>query len=587
MLRLASLGLGDSKKLRKYDISQRRYRTTRSSVPQSAIKDAQSLMVKECIKSYTSSWNVIHYKYSAYSGNYLQLPSKSIAGSNSSLPEQVFEVDAEAEGREESFKRRYFYLKQQADKTYILEFHKDDKKLEPKGSIFLDSAIEVIKNAKRGKNTFQIQMQDKNIYLLATETEGDLDDWVNTLCKVIQNNDMGRKVIDKGKEKELKKCKPPDRGDESPEVAMYREQFEPFFISLCLYDARAKEKISEDFHYDPNSDVIRSMIPKDILYALDMLNDNTNTIGNKTLEPELNGIDPKWIAYPNTAVFSVVDPHPDIYLVARIEKVLQGSISTCTEPYIRNPDIRIGSRIHRTMKNVFKPFSGELDMHADFVLYRADSMKMTEEELLKQLADLKRPEKQSRLQNVHGKLTINLIPFKACPNEAAIEARNISVTVEIRDADDDSGLPLKLIRGRPGGPVFTSSANAAVLHHNTTPTFVEETQPAKTSVKKVHGTEVPVGYAWFPLLVNGSTKSLFTFSLRLASTIYTKQPVDPSGHCRRQAPDPTFTILKGLLSVDVSTVIKFLPTLFNQLFHLLVKTNSEQVAVSILRYARY
>ena len=41
-------------------------------------------------------------------------------------------------------------------------------------------------------------------------------------------------------------------------------------------------------------------------------------------------------------------------------------------------------------RNVFKPFSGELDMHADFVLYRADSMKMTEEELLKQLADLKR-----------------------------------------------------------------------------------------------------------------------------------------------------------------------------------------------------
>ena len=41
-------------------------------------------------------------------------------------------------------------------------------------------------------------------------------------------------------------------------------------------------------------------------------------------------------------------------------------------------------------RNVFKPFSGELDMHADFVLYRADSTRMTEEELLKQLVDLKR-----------------------------------------------------------------------------------------------------------------------------------------------------------------------------------------------------
>ena len=43
----------------------------------------------------------------------------------------------------QSFKRRYFYLKQQADTTYIMEFHKDDRKLEAKGSIFLDSATDV------------------------------------------------------------------------------------------------------------------------------------------------------------------------------------------------------------------------------------------------------------------------------------------------------------------------------------------------------------------------------------------------------------------------------------------------------------
>ena len=45
----------------------------------------------------------------------------------------------------QSFKRRYFYLKQQADTTYVLEFHKDDKKLEAKGAIFLDSAVSVNK----------------------------------------------------------------------------------------------------------------------------------------------------------------------------------------------------------------------------------------------------------------------------------------------------------------------------------------------------------------------------------------------------------------------------------------------------------
>ena len=38
---------------------------------------------------------------------------------------------------------------------------------------------------------------------------------------------------------------------------------------------------------------------------------------------------------PAQVLFSVTFPHPDIYLVARIEKVLQSGISACAEPYIR------------------------------------------------------------------------------------------------------------------------------------------------------------------------------------------------------------------------------------------------------------
>ena len=34
-------------------------------------------------------------------------------------------------------------------------------------------------------------------------------------------------------------------------------------------------------------------------------------------------------------VFSVTFPHPDVYLVVRIEKVLQGGITACAEPYMK------------------------------------------------------------------------------------------------------------------------------------------------------------------------------------------------------------------------------------------------------------
>lgn len=37
-------------------------------------------------------------------------------------------------------------------------------------------------------------------------------------------------------------------------------------------------------------------------------------------------------------LFSVTAPHPDIYLVARVEKVLQGGIAQCVEPYIKGSD---------------------------------------------------------------------------------------------------------------------------------------------------------------------------------------------------------------------------------------------------------
>ena len=93
---------------------------------------------------------------------------------------------------------------------------------------------------------------------------------------------------------------------------------EPFFITLALFDVKENKKISEDFHCDINETVVSEMLPSD------------ENLSNGVSEHEHH------FCFPRKAIFSVTFPHPDVYLVLRIEKVLQGGITSCTEPYMKS-----------------------------------------------------------------------------------------------------------------------------------------------------------------------------------------------------------------------------------------------------------
>lgn len=86
-----------------------------------------------------------------------------------------------------SFKRRYCYLRQEIDGTYILDIHKDDKQTEAKATIVMDFCQEVVHNTKRGRFCFELRMTEGHkSFTLAADSEPDLQDWLAKLQTVLQ-----------------------------------------------------------------------------------------------------------------------------------------------------------------------------------------------------------------------------------------------------------------------------------------------------------------------------------------------------------------------------------------------------------------
>uniref|UniRef100_A0A8C5BN88 Dedicator of cytokinesis 11 n=1 Tax=Gadus morhua TaxID=8049 RepID=A0A8C5BN88_GADMO len=614
----------------------RQRRTVVPTVPQNAEREARSLFAKECIKMYNTDWHVINYKYEAYSGDFRMLPSKGLKSDK--LPSHVFEIDEDAKDEDSAslcsqrggimkqgwlqkaninsslsvsmrvFKRRYFYLSQLPDGSYILNSYKDEKNCkDTKGSIYLDSCIDVVQSPKMRRNGFELKMQERYSHFLAADSEAEMEEWVATLKQALQSSSEpsqdrrngGGELLDcalggleglrhhpnKSETDQLNKMNRNEvrqrlfsldpetqRLDFSgiePDVKPFEERFgrrivvschdlafslqgcvsekgdgvltnvEPFFVSLALFDVSKSCKISSDFHVDLNPPCVRDLPA--------LVNGEGGRAGGL---PALQRVSEALLRFPTQGIFSVTNPHADIFLVARVEKVLQNGITHCAEPYLKTSDAaktaqkvlkaakltcqRLGQYrmpFAWAAKQVFKDAQGGLDMDGKFSpLYRQDSSKVSTDDIIKLLADIRKPEK-SKLQVIPGQLNVTIecvppdlsntvtssyIPVKpyeeGCervslemdeflPEEARYnypfstyknhlyvyplqlkydnqktfaKARNLAVCVQFRDSDEEGASPLKCIYGKPGETLFTGSACAAVLHHNQSPEFYDE-----------------------------------------------------------------------------------------------------------------
>uniref|UniRef100_A0A3B3WRX1 Dedicator of cytokinesis 9b n=1 Tax=Poecilia mexicana TaxID=48701 RepID=A0A3B3WRX1_9TELE len=680
---------------------RRQGRTLLSTVPETAEKEASSLFVQECIKTYKSDWHVVNYKYEEYSGDFRQLPHKVLRPEK--LAAHVFEVDEDVEKDEDaaslgsqkggvskhgwlykgnmnsaisvtmrSFKRRYFHLAQLGDGSYNLNFYKDENtSKEPKGTIFLDSCMGVVQVTKVRRFAFELKMQDKSTFLLAADSEAEMEEWISILNKILHSSfEQAMNLCTSLKKKTMSfdfyqtardvesrmrsearlklftldpdsqvrtfwvkstvtRFKPPndnyglsqklDFSGIEPDVRPFEEKFgkrvlvschnlsfnlqgcvteneegpttnvEPFYVVLSLFDVQNSRKLSADFRVDLNHPLVRQMT-----YGQGNGSDS-EIIGDGP--PEGLGLAPH---YPTQGVFSVTCPHPDIFLVARIEKVLQGGITHCTEPYMKSSDsTKVAQKVLKNAKTacsrlgqyrmpfawaarpVFKDASGTLEKNARFsALYRQDSSKLSDEDMFKLLTDFRKPEKMAKLPVLLGNLDVtidNVAPdVPNCVTTSYIPVRNFeqngsgAALLEVEEFvpciakcaqpftiyknhlyvypkhlkyDGQKSFAkvrakrlhicslfhlshpslLQCIYGRPGGPLFTKQAYAAVLHHQHNPEFYDEIKielptqlhekhhllfsffhvSCDNNSKKKDVVETPVGSAWLPLLKDG------------------------------------------------------------------------------------
>ncbi|XP_061756610.1 dedicator of cytokinesis protein 8 isoform X2 [Nerophis ophidion] len=264
-------------------------RTVRLAVPHDGVE--LDPHVRDCVKSYTQPWLVVSRRcqgdgWSAYSER---------AGLHKLLQKQTFESDVQSVKEEKMVKSpTLVVLNDDSGRTltssdFNLRCLTPDQRVE--GLLAFSSHEELDRfnqDARQG---------NRHPKLFALYPPADEEDAVEI-----------RPIPD---------CPKEHTGDRiliRTQAIKFEIDIEPIFATMALYDLKEKKKISENFYCDLNSEQFKNL-----------------------LRSHTPHVDPSSLA--RSAIFSITYPSPDIYLVIKIEKVLQqGEISDCAEPYVTMKD---------------------------------------------------------------------------------------------------------------------------------------------------------------------------------------------------------------------------------------------------------
>ncbi|XP_069915195.1 dedicator of cytokinesis protein 6 isoform X3 [Oryctolagus cuniculus] len=272
-------------------LQPRECRTTEPGIPEDGKLDGQ---VRAAVEMYTEDWVIVHRRYQHLSPAYSPVTAESQRERQKGLSRQVFEQDVcvdERPGAEDSEEARRSGSPEDTPRSSCASGIFDLRNLA--ADALLPALLERAAPEDVDRHNEALRRQHRAPALLTLYPAPDEDEAVERCGRPEPPREhFGQRL--------LVKCL----------SLKFEIEIEPIFGILALYDVREKKKISENFYFDLNSDSTKGLL-------------------------RAHGTHPAISTLARSAIFSVTYPSPDIFLVIKLEKILQqGDISECCEPYM-------------------------------------------------------------------------------------------------------------------------------------------------------------------------------------------------------------------------------------------------------------
>uniref|UniRef100_A0A663FKU7 Dedicator of cytokinesis 8 n=2 Tax=Accipitrinae TaxID=8955 RepID=A0A663FKU7_AQUCH len=266
-------------------------RTLQPAMPEDGVElDSH---VRDCVQTYIREWLIVNRKNQGNSDTCSLKNKGSRKDFHKTLQKQTFESETldSGDANFQAGPRPVPALPEEASRTTLASSDFDLRSLQPDPR--LENLLRHVSAEEFERQNEEARRTNRHAELLALYPSVDEEDAVEIRPVPDRPNEhLGNRILVK------------------LQTLKFDIEIEPLFACIALYDIKERKKISENFHCDLNPDSLRGF-----------LRSHTPSIDLST--------------QARSAVFSVTYPSSDIYLVIKIEKVLQqGEIGDCAEPYM-------------------------------------------------------------------------------------------------------------------------------------------------------------------------------------------------------------------------------------------------------------